>query len=35
VDKDKNPKWNPSTLSDVSDKLVTSYFEKNEKELTL
>jgi len=26
VDKDNNPRWNPSKLTDVSDEKVDSYF---------
>jgi hypothetical protein len=26
VDKDKNPKWNPLTLEEVSDQMVEHYF---------
>ncbi|XP_017774276.1 PREDICTED: 3-hydroxyisobutyryl-CoA hydrolase, mitochondrial-like [Nicrophorus vespilloides] len=28
IDKDKSPKWNPATISEVSDKLVQSHFSK-------
>ena len=26
IDKDRNPKWQPSTLSEVSDEYVNSFF---------
>ena len=26
VDKDRNPKWNPATLAEVTDEMVESYF---------
>lgn len=32
VDKDKNPKWNPKTLEEVSDDLVAEFFEPIEQE---
>ncbi|EGC35152.1 hypothetical protein DICPUDRAFT_33863 [Dictyostelium purpureum] len=37
VDKDKNPKWNPSSIDQVSDDLVKSYFAplKSDQELKL
>ena len=35
VDKDGKPKWNPASLSDVSEEIVNSYFEElGEDELT-
>ena len=32
IDKDKNPKWNPSTLEEVTDEMVESYFKPVEQE---
>ncbi|CAB9500826.1 hydroxyisobutyryl-CoA hydrolase, mitochondrial [Seminavis robusta] len=32
VDKDKNPKWNPSTLEEVTEEMVESYFGPVEQE---
>lgn len=26
IDKDRNPKWNPATLEEVSDEIVEKYF---------
>jgi len=27
IDKDKNPKWYPSSLEDVKDDIIAKYFE--------
>ena len=35
VDKDNNPKWNPSTLAEVTDEIVDSYFAPIEHEWEL
>jgi len=37
IDKDKNPKWFPSTLEDVKNSIIAKYFEPlpNGKELEL
>jgi 3-hydroxyisobutyryl-CoA hydrolase len=35
VDKDKNPKWNPPTLEQVTDKEVASFFQPVENDLIL
>lgn len=32
IDRDNSPKWNPSTLSDLSDQQVEAYFEAPSKE---
>lgn len=35
LDKDRNPKWKPAKLSDVTDQIVDSYFKPVEVELDL
>lgn len=37
IDKDKKPKWSPSTLEDVKNEVIDKYFEPlpNDKELQL
>ena len=35
VDKDQNPKWNPTRLEDVTPEIIEEYFEPIEKELLL
>lgn len=35
VDKDHNPKWNPPTLEEVSDKRVEAFFAPVEDELDI
>jgi 3-hydroxyisobutyryl-CoA hydrolase len=35
VDKDKNPKWNPATLAEVSDETVAKFFTNVDFELSL
>lgn len=35
LDKDRNPKWKPSKLSEVTDEVVDSYFKPTSVELDL
>lgn len=35
IDKDRNPKWKPAKISEVTDKIVDSYFAPVERELDL
>lgn len=37
IDKDKSPKWSPSSIEDVNDDIIAKYFEplENNKELQL
>lgn len=35
IDKDRNPKWKPSSISEVTEQIVDSYFGPVEVELDL